>query len=73
MALSLPIPTATNHLAAFDTMLALRECNLVEIDCIDDCPVCLGQHDEEIHLVTLGLRQWFRGEVTKSFAFWPVD
>ena len=32
-----------------------------------DCPVCLVPHDEEIHLATLGLHQWFRGEVTKSF------
>ncbi|MGA2722238.1 MAG: hypothetical protein ABSG79_07460 [Bryobacteraceae bacterium] len=32
-----------------------------------ECPVCLGQHDEQIHDATLSVRQWFRGEVTKSF------
>ena len=32
-----------------------------------DCPVCLGQHDEEIHAATLAVHRWFRAEVTKSF------
>ena len=32
-----------------------------------ECPVCLGQHEEQIHDATLSVRQWFRGEVTKSF------
>ena len=32
-----------------------------------ECPVCLGQHEEQIHDATLNVRQWFRGEVTKSF------
>ncbi len=32
-----------------------------------ECPVCLGQHEEQIHEATLSIRQWFRGEVTKSF------
>ena len=37
-----------------------------------DCRVCLGQHDEEIHQATLNVRQWFRGEVTKSFQIQPL-
>ena len=32
-----------------------------------ECPVCLGEHEEQIHDATLAVRQWFRGEVTKSF------
>jgi hypothetical protein len=32
-----------------------------------ECPVCLGEHEEQIHDATLSVRQWFRGEVTKSF------
>jgi hypothetical protein len=32
-----------------------------------ECPVCLGQHEEQVHDATLSVRQWFRGEVTKSF------
>lgn len=32
-----------------------------------ECPVCLGQHEDEIHSATLRVRRWFRGEVTKGF------
>jgi hypothetical protein len=32
-----------------------------------ECPICLGQHEEQIHDATVSVRQWFRGEVTKSF------
>ena len=32
-----------------------------------ECRVCLGQHEEQVHDATLSVRQWFRGEVTKSF------
>jgi hypothetical protein len=32
-----------------------------------ECPICFGQHEEQIHDATLAVRQWFRGEVTKSF------
>ena len=32
-----------------------------------ECRVCLGEHEEQIHDATLSVRQWFRGEVTKSF------
>ena len=32
-----------------------------------ECRVCLGQHEEQVHEATLSVRQWFRGEVTKSF------
>ena len=34
---------------------------------VKECPVCFGQHEEQIHDATLSVRQWFRGEVTKSF------
>ena len=34
---------------------------------LKECPVCLGEHWEQIHDATLSVRQWFRGEVTKSF------
>ena len=32
-----------------------------------ECPVCLGQHDEDIHIATIRIHRWFRGEVTKGF------
>ena len=32
-----------------------------------ECRVCLGEHEERLHDATLNVRQWFRGEVTKSF------
>lgn len=32
-----------------------------------ECRICLGQHEEQVHDATLSVRQWFRGEVTKSF------
>lgn len=38
---------------------------------LNECPVCLDAHDEEIHQATLSVRQWFRGEVTKSFQVLP--
>ncbi len=31
-----------------------------------ECPVCLGQHEDEIHTATLRVRRWFRVEVTKG-------
>jgi hypothetical protein len=37
-----------------------------------ECPVCLGQHDEDIHMATVRIHRWFRGEVTKSFIRRPV-
>jgi hypothetical protein len=36
-------------------------------DRFKECRVCLGEHEEQIHDATLSVRQWFRGEVTKSF------
>lgn len=30
-----------------------------------ECPVCLGEHDEEIHAATVRLRTWFRETVTQ--------
>jgi hypothetical protein len=32
-----------------------------------ECPVCLGQHDEDIHIATVRIHRWFRAEVTKGF------
>jgi hypothetical protein len=37
----------------------------------NECSVCLGDHDEEIHAATLSVRSWFRDEVTKSFRIQP--
>jgi len=37
----------------------------------DECSVCLGDHDEEIHAATLSVRSWFRDEVTKTFRIQP--
>jgi hypothetical protein len=34
---------------------------------VADCPVCMGQHDDEIHAATIAVHRWFRAEVTKSF------
>jgi hypothetical protein len=34
---------------------------------LQECPVCLGEHEEEIHDAALSVLEWFRGEVTKSF------
>lgn len=36
-----------------------------------DCPVCLGQHEQEIHEATTRIRRWFRSEVTKGFRRQP--
>ena len=33
-----------------------------------ECPVCLGQHEEEIHIATVRVHRWFRSEVTRGFA-----
>jgi hypothetical protein len=33
-----------------------------------ECPVCLGEHEEDIHTATIRVRRWFRSEVTRSFA-----
>lgn len=32
-----------------------------------ECPVCLGQHDNEIHSATVNVLEWFRFEVTRYF------
>lgn len=36
-----------------------------------ECPVCLGQHEEEIHTATMRVRRWFRVEVTKGMTRRP--
>jgi len=33
----------------------------------EECGICLGEHDEEIHAATLRLRAWFRRSVTRYF------
>lgn len=37
----------------------------------NECSVCLGEHDDEIHAATVSVRGWFRDEVTKSFRIQP--
>ena len=32
-----------------------------------DCKVCYGPHDDEIHESTLRIRLWFRHHVTRNF------
>ena len=31
-----------------------------------DCPVCLVPHEEQIHMATLSIHQWLRGEVMRK-------
>ena len=31
-----------------------------------ECPVCLGQHEEDIHIATIRIHRWFRAEVTRG-------
>lgn len=40
---------------------------------VRECPVCLGQHEDEIHTATLRVRRWFRFEVTKGLVRRPVN
>ena len=42
-----------------------------DIPQFNECSICLGEHDEEIHAATLSVRGWFRDEVTKSFRIVP--
>ena len=44
---------------------------LGDIAPFNECSVCLGEHDAEIHAATLSVRRWFRDEVTKSFRIQP--
>ena len=37
-----------------------------------ECPVCLGQHEEEIHTATIRVHRWFRSEVTKGMVRRPA-
>ena len=37
-----------------------------------ECPVCLGPHDEDIHIATIRIHRWFRAEVTKVLSKRPV-
>jgi hypothetical protein len=55
----------TTHLPDF-TELALVPESVFHPLC-PECPVCLGEHDAEIHAATLSIRRWFRREVTKGF------
>jgi len=36
-----------------------------------ECRVCLGPHEEEIHIATIRVRRWFRSEVTKGLVRRP--
>jgi len=38
-----------------------------------ECPVCLGQHEEEIHIATIRVHRWFRSEVTRGFVRYTVS
>ena len=45
---------------------------LVEtLDAAQECPVCLGMHDEEIHDATVTIHQWLRSEIARR-AGWEV-
>lgn len=42
------------------------------VDLSEECRVCLGSHDEEIHEATVTVHQWLRSEIarrTDSAAF----
>jgi hypothetical protein len=30
-----------------------------------ECPICLVEHDDEIHAATLSIRQWWKHQVTR--------
>lgn len=55
---------ATGHRNALSSGAALLR--------VRECPVCLGEHQEEIHDATVRVRRWFRDEVTKGFQRRPV-
>ncbi|HEV3330673.1 MAG TPA: hypothetical protein VG096_06820 [Bryobacteraceae bacterium] len=42
-----------------------------DLDLSNECSVCLGEHNDEIHAATVSVRGWFREEVTKSFRIQP--
>lgn len=64
MSYRLPAPAATPTLILHRDATARRGAPRARRD---ECPVCLGQHEEEIHVATVRVRRWFRGEVTKGF------
>ena len=33
-----------------------------------ECCVCLGEHDDDIHVATLDVHAWYRAHVTRYFA-----
>jgi hypothetical protein len=41
------------------------------------CPVCLVEHDEEIHAATVSVHDWFHDQVTQGFhddpEYWLVE
>jgi hypothetical protein len=39
----------------------------------DDCRVCLGEHEDDIHSATLSVHAWYRGHVTRYFVEEEVD
>ena len=38
----------------------------------DDCSVCLGIHEDEIHIATKGIRGWFLQELERRMCRAPV-
>jgi hypothetical protein len=38
----------------------------------NECKICLGEHDDDIHAATLSVHAWFHTEVTKWLEEEPV-
>lgn len=60
-----PVPGAGSALILHRDLTARRGSERTRTG---ECPVCLGQHEEDIHVATMRVRRWFRAEVTRSFA-----
>jgi hypothetical protein len=41
--------------------------------CLEECQVCLGEHDEDIHAATVNVHAWFRSLVTRYFESEELD
>jgi hypothetical protein len=39
---------------------------------MNECRVCLGPHDEDTHLATVRVHDWFRSEIERTLAV-PED
>ena len=40
---------------------------MISISPKNDCRVCLGIHDEQIHLATVRIHKWWRQSLLRSF------